>query len=101
MAYLKTEKGLSAKTVNKHRTHLHTLFDYMISEEEIYGIYKNPVDSIKPYPVEEFNHEIYSPYEAKELLIALLESGRCDLEVAVNLAFWCGCTGRGLRFRMA
>ena len=58
MAYLKKEKGLSAKTVNKHRTHLHTLFDYMISEEEIYGIYKNPVDAIKPYPVEEFNHEI-------------------------------------------
>lgn len=91
MAYLKKEKGLSSKTVNKHRTHLHTLFDYMISEEEIYGIYKNPVDSIKPYPVEEFNHEIYSPDEAKELLIALRESGRYDLEVAVNLAFWCGC----------
>ena len=91
MAYLKKEKGLSSKTVNKHRTHLHTLFDYMISEEEIYGIYKNPVDAIKPYPVEEFNHEIYSPDEARELLIALRESGRCDLEVAVNLAFWCGC----------
>lgn len=91
MAYLKKEKGLSSKTVNKHRTHLHTLFDYMISEEEIYGIYKNPVDAIKPYPVEEFNHEIYSPDEARELLIALRESGRYDLEVAVNLAFWCGC----------
>ena len=63
----------------------------MISEEEIYGIYKNPVDSIKPYPVEEFNHEIYSPDEARELLIAVRESGRYDLEVAVNLAFWCGC----------
>lgn len=91
MAYLKTEKGLSAKTVNKHRTHLHTLFDYMISEEEIYGIYKNPVDAIKPYPVEEFNHEIYTPEEARELLLALRESGRYDLEIAVNLAFWCGC----------
>lgn len=91
MAYLKKEKGLSAKTVNKHRTHLHTLFDYMISEEEIYGIYKNPVDAIKPYPVEEFNHEIYSPEEAKELLLALRKSGRQDLEIAVNLAFWCGC----------
>lgn len=91
MVYLKTEKGLSAKTVNKHRTHLHTLFDYMISEEEIYGIYKNPVDAIKPYPVEEFNHEIYTPEEARELLLALRESGRYDLEIAVNLAFWCGC----------
>ncbi len=91
MAYLKTEKGLNAKTVNKHRTHLHTLFDYMISEEEIYGIYKNPVDAIKPYPVEEFNHEIYTPEEARELLLALRESGRYDLEIAVNLAFWCGC----------
>lgn len=91
MAYLKKEKNLSSKTVNKHRTHLHTLFDYMISEEEIYGIYKNPVDAIKPYPVEEFNHEIYSPDEARDLLIALRESGRYDLEVAVNLAFWCGC----------
>ena len=91
MAYLKKEKGLSAKTVNKHRTHLHTLFDYMISEEEIYGIYKNPADAIKPYPVEEFNHEIYSPEEAKGLLLALRKSGRQDLEIAVNLAFWCGC----------
>lgn len=76
IAYLNKEKGLSAKTVNKHRTHLHTLFDYMISEEEIYGIYKNPVDAIKSYPVEEFNHEIYSPEEAKALLPALRESGR-------------------------
>ena len=91
MAYLKTEKGLSAKTVNKHRTHLHTLFDYMMSEEEIYGIYKNPVDAIKPYPVEEFNHEIYSPEEARDLLVALRLSGCYDLEIAVNLAFWCGC----------
>lgn len=91
MAYLKKEKKLSAKTVNKHRTHLHTLFEYMISEEEIYGIYKNPIDAIKPYPVEEFNHEIYSPEEAKELLVALRKSGRYDLEIAVNLAFWCGC----------
>lgn len=91
MAYLRTEKGLSAKTVNKHRTHLHTLFDYMISEEDVYGVYKNPVDAIKPYPVEEFNHEIYSPEEARELLIALRMSGRYALEIAVNLAFWCGC----------
>ena len=36
-------------------------------------------------------YEIYSPEEAKELLLALRESGRYDLEVAVNLAFWCGC----------
>lgn len=91
MAYLRADKGLSAKTVNKHRTHLHTLFDYMVSEEETYGIYKNPVDAIKLYPVEEFNHEIYSPEEAKELLIALRASGRWALEIAVNLAFWCGC----------
>lgn len=91
LAYLRAEKGLSAKTVNKHRTHLHTLFGYMMSEEEVYSIYKNPVDAIKPYPVEEFNHEIYSPDEARDLLVALRGSGRYDLEVAVNLAFWCGC----------
>lgn len=91
MAYLKSEKGLSPNTVNKHRTHLHTLFNYMISEDEIYGIYKNPVDAVRPYPVEEFNPEIYSPEEACQLLIALRKSERYDLEVAVNLAFWCGC----------
>lgn len=90
LAYLRTEKNLSAKTANKHRTHLHTLFDYMISEEDVYGIYKNPVDAIRPFSVEEFNHTIYSAEEARDLLIALRESGRRDLEIAVNLAFWCG-----------
>lgn len=89
LAYLKSEKGLKAKTVNKHRTHLHTIFDYMMSEESVYGVYRNPVDLIKPYPVEEFDHQIYSPEEAKDLLIALHQSERHDLEIAVNLAFWC------------
>lgn len=91
MAYLKTEKGLSAKTVNKHRTHLHTLFAYAICDPDRYSVYRNPVDAIQPFSVEKFDHEIYSPEEAKELLLALLRSERKDLEIAVNLAFWCAC----------
>ena len=91
LAYLKSDKGLSSRTVNKHRAHLHTLYNYMLTEEDIYGIYKNQVDGIRPYPEEEYNYEIYSPDEAKDLLIALRLSGRHDLEIAVNLAFWCAC----------
>lgn len=91
LAYLRAEKKLSSKTANKHRTHLHTLFDYMISEEEVYGIYRNPIDSIKPFSEEEFNHEVYAPEEARDLLVALRRSGRYDLEIAVNIAFWCAC----------
>ena len=91
MAFLKTEKTLSAKTINKHRTHLHTLFQYAICDQERYGVYRNPVDAIQPFPVDKFDHGIYSPEEAKELLLALLRSERMDLEIAVNLAFWCAC----------
>lgn len=91
MAYLKTEKELSAKTVNKHRTHLHTLFAYAMCDPDRYSVYRNPVDAIQPFLVEKFDHEIYSPEEAKELLLALLRSERKDLEIAVNLAFWCAC----------
>lgn len=91
LAYLKTEKGLSAKTINKHRTHIHTLFAYAICDPERYGIIRNPIDAIQPFSVEKFDHVIYSPEEAKELLLALRESERLDLEIAVNLAFWCAC----------
>lgn len=38
LAYLRTEKGLSAKTVDKHRTHFYALFGYLMSEEDVYGI---------------------------------------------------------------
>ena len=91
MAYLKTEKALSAKTINKHRTHLHTLFAYAICDPERYGIIRNPIDAIQPFTVEKFDHVIYSSEEAKELLLALRKSERLDLEIAVNLAFWCAC----------
>ena len=91
LAFLKVDKGLSSKTANKHRAHLHALFNYMMTEEDVYGIYKNPVDGIRPYPEEEYNYEIYSPDEARDLLVALRESGRRDLEIAVNIAFWCAC----------
>ena len=91
LAYLVTEEKLSQNTANKHRIHLHTLFNYMMSEEDVYGIYKNPVANIKPFEAAEFNNEIYSPDEARQLLIALHESGRRALEIAVNLGFWCGC----------
>lgn len=91
LAYLKEEKNLSSNTVNKHRTHLNTIFNYMLTVPEEYGVYKNPVENIKPYKARKTNFEIYEPEEAKELLLSLRSSGRHDLETAVNIAFWCGC----------
>lgn len=91
MAYLKNEKELSNNTINKHRTRLNTIFNFMITVPEEYGIYTNPIEKVKPYKVAEFNNEIYEPEEAKELLLSLRNSDRHDFEVAINLAFWCGC----------
>lgn len=91
LSYLKEEKNLSNNTVNKHRTHLNTIFNYMLTVPEEYGVYKNPVENIKPYKIQKTNFEIYEPEEAKELLLSLHSSGRHDLETAVNIAFWCGC----------
>lgn len=40
MAHLKNEKGLSNNTVNKHRTHLNTLFNYIMLHDDVYGLYR-------------------------------------------------------------
>ena len=90
MAYVVNEKGLSTNTANKHRSHLGTLFNYAISEPEEYGIFKNPVEAVRPFKKVKKKYDIFQPEEAKEVLIALQKSGRHDLEVAINLAFWCG-----------
>lgn len=91
MAYLKTERGLSNNTVNKHRTHLNTLFNYVMLHDDVYGLYKNPMEKVKPLKKEKTEMSIYEPETAKRLLELLHESQRHDLEVAVNLAFWCAC----------
>lgn len=91
LAFLKEEKNLSNLTVNKHRTHLNTIFNYILTVPEEYGIYNNPVKNIKPYKVQKVQFQVYEPEEAKELLLSLHHSGRHDLETAVNVAFWCGC----------
>lgn len=64
LSYLKEEKNLSNNTVNKHRTHLNTIFNYMLTVPEEYGVYKNPVENIKTYKVQKINFEIYEPEEA-------------------------------------
>lgn len=90
LAYIVNEKGLSTNTANKHRTHLGTLFHYAMTEGEEYGIYKNPVDNVRPFKKVKKKYEIFEPDEAKEVLLSLHKANRHDLEVAVNLAFWCG-----------
>lgn len=92
MAYLKDEKELSNNTINKHRTRLNTVFNYMLSVPEEYGLYNNPISKVKPYKVPKNKKtNTYTTEEAKELLLHLRKSNRHDLEVAINLAFWCGC----------
>jgi len=91
LAYLKTTEELSNNTINKHRTHLNTIYNYMLTAPEEYGIYNNPVQNVKPYKVDEVEFEIYEPEEAKQLLVSLHFAERHSLEVAVNLAFWCAC----------
>lgn len=91
MAYLKTEKEFSNNTVNKHRTHLMTLFEYMIVNDETYGLSVNPVRKVKALKQEQYHHHIYQPEEAREILEELRNSGNIGLEVAVSIALYCGC----------
>lgn len=56
MAELKNEKGLSNNTINKHRTHLNTLFNYIMLNDDVYGLYKNPMDKVKPLKKEREKH---------------------------------------------
>ena len=66
--FLKSTKNLSGNTINKHRTHLMTLFEYMVENSEIYGLEVNPVRKIRPLKQEPFFHHIYQPEEAREIL---------------------------------
>lgn len=91
MAFLKKDKGFSNNTINKHRTHLMTLFEYMLVNDEIYGLQVNPVRKVKPMKSQPYFYHIYQPHEAKEILTELKESGNIGLEVAVSLALYCGC----------
>lgn len=90
-AHLKASKKLSNNTINKHRTHLMTVFEYMVENDEIYGLQINPVRKIKPLKHEPFYHHIYQPDEAKKILSKLKLSGDIGLEVAVSIALYCGC----------
>lgn len=91
MAWLKTEKGFCNNTVNKHRTHLMTLFEYMIVNDDTYCLAVNPVRKVKALKQEPYRHHIYQPEEAKEILSELRDSGNIGLEVAVSIALYCGC----------
>lgn len=90
-AFLKAKKNLSNNTINKHRTHLMTVFEYMVQNDDIYGIEINPVRKVRPLKHEPFYYHIYQPDEAKEILSELKESGDIGLEVAVSIALYCGC----------
>lgn len=89
--FLKMKKNLGNNTINKHRTHLMTVFEYMVENDEVYGIEVNPVRRVKPLKHEPFYHHIYQPEEAKEILSALKASGDIGLETAVSIALYCGC----------
>lgn len=91
LGYLKTSKGFSNNTINKHRTHLMTVFEYMVVNDEVYGIEVNPVRKVKPLKQQQYFHRIYQPEEAREVLATLKESGNIGLEVAVSIALYCGC----------
>lgn len=91
MAFLKKEKTFSNNTINKHRTHLMTLFEYALMNDEVFGIQINPVRKIRPLKVQQYLHRIYQPEEAKEVLSELKNSESIGLEVAVSLALYCGC----------
>ena len=86
MAYVVNEKGLSTNTANKHRSHLGTLFNYAISEPEEYGIFKNPVETVRPFKKVKKKYDIFQPGEAKEKAMregraAGLAEGRAEGEV--------------------
>lgn len=91
MAFLKKDKRFSNNTINKHRTHLMTLFEYMLVNDDIYCLQMNPVRKVKPLKVQQYLHHIYQPEEAREVLQVLKKSNLLGLEVAVSLALYCGC----------
>lgn len=91
MAFLKKEKQFSNNTINKHRTHLMTLFEYAVMNDEVFGIQVNPVRKVKPLKMQQYSYHIYQPEEAKEILDELKKSECIGLEVAVSLALYCGC----------
>lgn len=90
MAFLKREKHFSHNTINKHRTHLMTLFEYAVANDEVYGLLINPVRKVKPLRFQQYIHHIYQPEEAREILNELKEVDNHGLEVAVSLALYCG-----------
>lgn len=91
LLYLRTEKQLSNNTVNKHRTHLMTLFEFAVQNDERYGIQINPVRKIRPLRHEPYAYKIYSPEEAKHMMSILRATQNVTLESAVALALYCGC----------
>lgn len=91
LAYLKREKQFSNNTINKHRTHLLTLFEYATRNDDRYGIVVNPVRKIRPLRHEPYAYKIYSPEEAKLMMRILHRTGKIELEAAVALALYCGC----------
>lgn len=88
---LRSEKNLSNNTINKHRTHLMTLFEFAIKNEERYEIQINPVRKIRPLRHEPYAYKIYSPDEAKYMMHILHSTANLILETAVALALYCGC----------
>ena len=95
-------KPLSKKTANKHRTHLHTLYEYARKRPGKYGIVSNPVDLVEPFKVEDADISIFDANEAKEVIGVLHGLNRPDFEIAVNLGLWCGSRREevcGLRWR--
>lgn len=90
MAFLKREKRFSHNTINKHRTHLMTLFEYATVNDEVYELQVNPVRKVKPLKFQQYTHRIYQPEEAMGILSELKSSENIGLEVAVSLALYCG-----------
>ncbi len=89
--YLKNVKQFCNNTINKHRTHLMTLFEFAICNDERYGLQINPIRKIRPLRHEPYAYTIYSPDECKRMMKILHESGNLALEAAVGLALYCGC----------
>ncbi len=91
MGFLKKEKNFSNNTINKHRSHLMTLFEYALMNDEVYGLQVNPVRKVKPLKVQQYFYHIYEPDEAREVLLELKKADSIGLEVAVSMALYCGC----------
>ncbi|MCM1124820.1 MAG: site-specific integrase [Roseburia sp.] len=90
MTFLKKEKRFSPNTINKHRSHLVTLFEYATVNEDVYHLLRNPVRKVKPLRFQPYTHHIYQQDEAREILKELKASENPSLEVAVSLALLCG-----------